>query len=146
VKIPNAVKHRWHVIPGVKITWKDKHPLDMGGTLYDVRIKHKNFLNLKLASDLWREHCTEMRAMAGLLWRVDLKAVFRYKTRLQEEERRVVSNRALASIESDYQGVIEGALRYGANLEYVEFTVECLGRRSPKDSDYGDFVEKVMER
>lgn len=130
---------------GVCISWSDTNPLNEEGRapseITASKVRHKLPIMNLAAAKLWRLHRTWF-VKQSLLWRADINIVFRYPNGTEQiESRCVVAKNKFEDIGHACDPVIEEAMRYGENFVRADMSVECLGAREPKESDWGDFEE-----
>lgn len=143
MRLPHHPKRLIKLFTGVKVSWSDTNPLREetydDNSITNTSVTHKQPMMNIAAAKLWRQHAAWI-VKQPLLWRVDINLVFRYPNGTEQiEQRRIVERYKFEEIGHSCDPVIEEAMRYGEGFVRADFTVECLGTRERRESDFGDF-------
>lgn len=143
-KHPTQFRKGVHVAKGFVLTWTDYQPKAGESSIKDAKVTHKNPVLRSIANSVWADYHEAFINRRALLWRTTLTAFFPYaKGEMERKEQvQVVERAVFHDIAVAMQPHLDALCDEGVNLDRVEFVVECLGDRQPRDSDYEDGYEK----
>lgn len=134
------IKRAKRLINGLILEWSDSDPLSGIPHINRARVSHTRPILRLQADNVWAEFKQWILQYPGLLWRINICAIFQYSNGMvQREARNIVARGCLRDIAETCLFVIEDAHRCGANHQETEFKVQCLGDREKRESDFEDY-------
>lgn len=129
-----------NIFKGFILTWVDPDPLVKNNQIVDVRVSHKNPILRPTAQQAWLHYGGSIRTNKHLLWKITVTAFYPYAkgTMEREEQIQIVERIMLDELAELIEPTLDALFEEGPNLDRVFFTVECLGARSKRPSDYDE--------
>lgn len=124
-------------LKGFMLSWSDLTPPPAPQrTMSDWRPGHSNYVYKNVCGEIWNRSAADLREHRRMLWRLTVTAVGELKGTIHYETIQGTAFCALNELDESCEEMILEVTRPIESLTRCDFTVECLGHREPKDTDY----------